>query len=887
MNIITLLGIFNAIFAVSLGVFIFFKTPRTKLSLVFLIFTLSLGIISFSQFHMRMSGSFNEAFFWSKIFGIWPIVAVLSVHFILMLNTKKQRPIIFFVLLYAPGIFLSYLQITTNLIALEPIQKEAGWVMQYNYNTYLTVALLFGIVYNIYSVTLSLIYSIRFEGNEKKQAILIFIGYTLNVFISIFSDFFAPYFKLDFPEVGSVADIIPLILIGYATWKYSLFQLHEGSLSSTLFSTINNHLLIVSSNKKIIEINQNLLNTLGYTKNDLLGKNLDYLVREAETMDNPLSKFKNQSNEFQEKNLIFKDNKGESHELVFSSSPIRLSGRTKPGYIYVGFDKKANFNNKVNTEKNKEQITLLAEAALDLVNLETKDKVFEYIAETIYNLLDKKAVVTCSEFIGEIDSNKWELKIIKGVSKYKMTVSKMLGFDFTKMSSSAEPDISSKLVNGKLKTLEFNLSKLTNGLISKSLGERIKSLIGLKDLHAIHSQFEDYTFGTTSIMTKKDTPAYNKELIESLLAIASTVLYRKNIEHKLAESETLFRSIVENSQISIFIIANNGELILAEGKQLQRIGLQPREIIGKTVNELSPNNNFIVKAVERALKGETFKVLIDVQTKYHYNVSFSPFIDTKGNQIGTLAMADDITSRIIAENKLAELSEMQTKLFSVIGHDLKGPIANVLGYSDLILNDFETLNNEEIKHFIKNIQKAGHNGSTILNDLIDWSKSVQLNAPIKQETICLRAKTLIATSQIQSLANKKQIEIINTIDKPLQIFADKNMLTTVLRNLLSNAVKFTRINGQIEISFTEDESHIAINILDNGIGISEERLKSLFDNEVKDPSRGTEGEVGSGLGLQICKEFVEKNNGELFVESQIDKGSTFTIKFPKIKKLKA
>jgi len=351
----------------------------------------------------------------------------------------------------------------------------------------------------------------------------------------------------------------------------------------------------------------------------------------------------------------------------------------------------------------------------------------------------------------------------------------------------------------------------------------------------------------------------------------------------LAKSEKLFRTIVENSQVAIFIIDLKGKFILAEGQKLHRIGMRQGSIIGKSIFELYADLPDMLVHVKRALKGEIFKEVISLKGILHYHVSFSPFIDEDGQVNGIVCMADDITNRIRSEKKLEDLTEMQSKIFRVMGHDLNSPIANIISYSNLLLSDFDSFTLKEIQKFTATIQNSAENSYQILGNIIEWSKTISKETPIQQELVCLHNKVLTAIDQVLPLANKKSIKIMDNIDSSLSIMADRNMIITILRNLLSNSIKFTPPEGQIKLEAKQDEKNIYLKITDNGIGMLPEQVENLFVYKANKTSRGTEGEIGSGLGLQITKDFMNKNGAEISVKSKLNEGSVFTLVFPRPK----
>ncbi len=232
--------------------------------------------------------------------------------------------------------------------------------------------------------------------------------------------------------------------------------------------------------------------------------------------------------------------------------------------------------------------------------------------------------------------------------------------------------------------------------------------------------------------------------------------------------------------------------------------------------------------------------------------------------------------------KLQELNSTKDKFFSIIAHDLKSPFNCTLGFSNILLKKHKNYDNEKREKIIKSINDSANNAFNLLENLLTWSCS-QLGG-IKYLPENLNLKTLLFEIMfvLQEQANKKNISILDTISYNELIYADRNMIATILRNLISNAIKFTNKNGNVVISSKKqiNSNFLEISIIDTGVGISEEKIDNLFCISKKTSTQGTENETGTGLGLIVCKEFIEKHDGEIWIESEITKGSSFYFTVP-------
>jgi len=248
----------------------------------------------------------------------------------------------------------------------------------------------------------------------------------------------------------------------------------------------------------------------------------------------------------------------------------------------------------------------------------------------------------------------------------------------------------------------------------------------------------------------------------------------------------------------------------------------------------------------------------------------------------------DITDRKWAEAEIKSKNEHllkslaeKNRFFSIIAHDLKSPFNGFLGLTQTMAERLPSLTIEELQEIALVMENSATNLYGLLNNLLQWASVEQGLIPFNPEIIELLpiAKESLAT--ILEPAKNKEIEITINISEDTAVLTDKNMLQTILRNFVSNAVKFTPKKGKINVSAkTIDDNSVEIAIKDSGIGMSSEMVENLFRLDVQMNRKGTEGEPSTGLGLLLCKEFIEKQDGKIWVESQEGKGSTFYFTIP-------
>ncbi|MDY6801635.1 MAG: tetratricopeptide repeat-containing sensor histidine kinase [Bacteroidota bacterium] len=257
----------------------------------------------------------------------------------------------------------------------------------------------------------------------------------------------------------------------------------------------------------------------------------------------------------------------------------------------------------------------------------------------------------------------------------------------------------------------------------------------------------------------------------------------------------------------------------------------------------------------------------------------SSLLETKNNQLRQ-------TNQKLRESEknLKKINATKDKFFSIIAHDLKNPFQPLLGFSEVLFKNVNNLSKDEIEEYSKMIFESSQNLFNLLGNLLEWSKSQLGRAKLSPKNINLTESLNETLSILNILAQKKQIQIETKIPEETFVYADKNVLSTILRNLISNSIKFTEQNGKIIIDSTEHKDEIAITVSDNGKGISEENLKNLFLIDYSHSTKGTNDETGTGLGLILCKELISQSGGKIWVNSTLGQGSEFTFTLPKAKK---
>jgi signal transduction histidine kinase len=228
---------------------------------------------------------------------------------------------------------------------------------------------------------------------------------------------------------------------------------------------------------------------------------------------------------------------------------------------------------------------------------------------------------------------------------------------------------------------------------------------------------------------------------------------------------------------------------------------------------------------------------------------------------------------------LITLNATKDKFFTIIAHDLKNPFNAILGFSELLSIHYNKYDDAKRMTLISAIFDSSTKVFKLLENLLQWARSQTDNIEFKPEGFYLNEIIDTNIVLVDDLVKEKNLVIIRECNENIKIYADRNMISTVIRNLITNAIKFSE-NGTIEITCEQQNSLVTLKVKDSGIGINPEKLKGLFNIEGSKSTQGTRGESGTGLGLILCKEFIIKNKGTIHAESEFGKGSTFYFILP-------
>ena len=364
----------------------------------------------------------------------------------------------------------------------------------------------------------------------------------------------------------------------------------------------------------------------------------------------------------------------------------------------------------------------------------------------------------------------------------------------------------------------------------------------------------------------------------------------KRSQAELIKNRQRYWDLFNSSAAGILLGAADGKIIEANEYFCQMTGYRREDLIGLHVNHSLFTRESILESPFRfdlLAQGKSVSSKRDLKTANGTIVPIEMFSCIMPD--GTYqSIYYDLSERKIAEEEinrqnqeLKTLNAEKDRLFSIIAHDLRSPFTAILGLTEMISEEFDSMNRDEIKDILKELRKSADNLYKLLDNLLEWAMIRRNKKPFNPTGILLHDLVMYSVQIMLENARAKSIDVYIDFAKNLEVYADRNMLEVIVRNLFSNATKFTHNDGEITITAEQTPGDfITLRVSDTGIGIPPEMLEKIFSVSNRNNRRGTQGEPSSGLGLLLCKEFVEKNGGNISAESIDGEGSTFSFTIP-------
>lgn len=450
---------------------------------------------------------------------------------------------------------------------------------------------------------------------------------------------------------------------------------------------------------------------------------------------------------------------------------------------------------------------------------------------------------------------------------------------------------------GKITDVNLATEKVTGISREKLIGtdflnyftEPEKASLGYKKVFE-HGYVIDYPLAIRHSSGKVTDVLYNASLyknergeVTGIFAAARDITERKIYEESLKKWEQIFKYaewgiVVGSAELKKMEIMNPA-FARMHGYTIEELKGQPilslyaselHYLISEHIDIAHEKGHHTFESIHVRKDGTSFPAIVDITTVK----------DENGIVLYRVVNVLDITERKKAEEKinlqnkeLAALNASKDKFFSIIAHDLRSPFTGFLGLTQLL--KMGDLTNEQVVEYGIMMNESAQNLFKLLENLLTWARMQRGAIEFKPTNYALSFIINPNLTYISESAKQKNIEIINNVSDSLDVFADSSMLNTVIRNLLSNAVKFTNRSGKVIISAEEKDKEILVSIQDTGIGMDSNTIDGIFRIDRKTTRPGTEGESSTGLGLLLCKEFIEKHGGKIWVEGEVNKGSTF------------
>lgn len=382
-----------------------------------------------------------------------------------------------------------------------------------------------------------------------------------------------------------------------------------------------------------------------------------------------------------------------------------------------------------------------------------------------------------------------------------------------------------------------------------------------------------------------------------IIGSATDITEQKKYEVALKRSEEKFRNIFESSGIGIALLEPDGRFTKVNKSFCEILGYSEKEIIGINFRNITHPGDLekSLDLTKELLKTESIEGKSIEKRYLHKNgdiiwalTTISLIRDSENKPSFFIAQVQNITKRKKYEEQLIKYTEelkllnaAKDKFFSIISHDLRNPFNSLLGLTEYVTHSYDEMTPLEIKSAISSVYSSSKQVYGLILNLLEWSMIQSGRLTVDKSVINLAELGKEIINLYEESANQKQLELIINIKEDILVYADKYMIDTIVRNFVSNSIKFTNPGGKITIKGMINGDNAEVSVTDTGIGISQEDQKNLFRIDEQTRRDGTANEKGTGLGLILCKEFIEKNNGVLWVESEEGKGSRFSFTVPR------
>jgi PAS domain S-box-containing protein len=569
------------------------------------------------------------------------------------------------------------------------------------------------------------------------------------------------------------------------------------------------------------------------------------------------------------------------------------------------------------------QFSILSSATATINESNDIGAIYSNICRYIKELLNNVAVVVL-----EINNNDILYSSGEGIEPCFDEFKKVQALDFPK-SIFQFNGYAKRLVDlfqdGKLHEIKGGISNLFRDTNHRQIFIEFEKKLDVNFTYAIGFARSNNVYGGVIIFRTIHVKNDDQKIIETIGNQVSLSILRRLVENDLKISEKRYRKLNEELEFKVqertkdlaetnnllrkreeefrTLAENSPDSIVRLDTELKHLYVNPvarkiwgTNIVGKSWKESGFSEDFHtfwatqIKKVIRTSEIETIEhnYLSAEDESLHYLLSqIVPENDSNNKIMSLLIVSRDITEKKKAEEQLKknakdlkELNATKDKFFGIIAHDLRNPFSSLLGASEILSTNVRQYDIDSIETFSRLSYDAAKSCYALLENLLEWSRAQTGNLKYNPQEVKIGELIDENLSVLRTMALNKKITLTSKIAEDYSIYADRDMLKAILRNLLNNALKFTCVSGEVSVNATKENNNIMITVKDNGIGIPKKDIDKLFRIDIKYSKIGTSEERGTGLGLLLCKEFIEQHGGKIWVESTEGEGSEFKFTIP-------
>lgn len=682
-------------------------------------------------------------------------------------------------------------------------------------------------------------------------------------------------FKFSLLEIEKKTQLVFISIKDITEFKNIENQLRDNEERYKMLSNLATEGIIIHDRGIVIDANESLLNMLDTSLQKLKGKNIIELF--AATEKDKQTIYKNISSRFEKSYEV---------DAKLPNNTIKTFEVRARNFLHKGKNLRVAVINNISEKKKEEKISnALYKISEALHNSSNLEELYVLIHKILGELIpvqncyialydELSDTISFPFFVDEEDQPPTPYRPGKGLTEYVLKTGKPLF---------APPEV---------------FKKMEDSGIVENVGEPSIDWLG------VPLEVGDKAIGVLAIQSYKKEIRFGKDELTILQFVSNQIasaIERKRTETQLKESEEQIRLLLDSTAEAIYATDINGICILANQACARILGYPGVEsFIGKNMHKLihysfPDGTDYPIEKCD-VLKSISGKFMHHSDEEFFWKADGTPLeVEYWSHPIlkGSEVISGVITFIDISDRKknqkaiqryneeLTSLNTSKDKFFSVVAHDLRSPFHGLLGLSEIIVDEFDSMDKPDIKEYIGNIHKTIKNVYKLIENLLEWSRLQSGKMSYNPTKVNLKETVENVQQVLVGISSLKGIKISNLIQNNIYIYADEKMITSVFQNLISNSIKFTNTKGEIKINATASNHFIKVSISDNGVGMDEDVISKLFSLDHSISTPGTAQEKGTGLGLILCREMIEKHDGRIWVESKKNEGSIFHFLIPR------